>query len=136
MVDCQHFYETYWNNREKKGLLHAHGIDWIPPRIFIASSMFMKEKRASAYVVDISCGEGMLGEVLKKEYKGKLYIIGMDISEKALSYAADNYDKLFALNIEKENNNSISFSIFSFLIKKFIVFFFFITQKNCQRICF
>ena len=83
------FYEKYWNDRHSKGRIHTKNEVWIPVRINIAVRMiieniekFKQKERIS--VLDVGCGEGTVGKLLRKQLKNKILIFGCDISETIL----------------------------------------------------
>lgn len=52
-------------------------------------------------VLDIGCAKGFLGEIIKKEKKCKVY--GVEINKEIAKEASKRLDKVFCLNIEKED---------------------------------
>lgn len=93
------FYERYWQQRKKLGHLH-----WLPERVKIAAEMIVKDfsdnKKRKVHILDVGCGEGALGKLLKERLKEKTSIVGCDISKTALKEAADYYSDLFQIDIE------------------------------------
>lgn len=51
-------------------------------------------------VLDIGCATGYFGEILKKQGK---YVVGVDVSQKAINIAKRKLDKAYALDLEQEN---------------------------------
>jgi len=101
MGNARNFYEEYWQEREGKGRLHIKEGARVPLRIQIATSMiYKKDKRLTC--IDIGCGEGTLGKLLREKFGNNLYIIGCDISTTALKYAESCYDEIFQIDIESE----------------------------------
>ena len=99
------FYEEYWIQREKEGYLHTNSDMRLPYRIKIAVDMILRDFKAngnkSIRVLDIGCGEGAFGKLLTERLKDKVYIIGCDISDIALTRASSLYSCVFQADIEK-----------------------------------
>jgi len=55
-------------------------------------------------ILDIGCGDGTLGLALKK--KGA-YVVGCDISKKAIYLCKDKLDECFFFDVEKDNFNRL-----------------------------
>jgi len=106
MKDQKEFYEKYWNDRKTKGRLHTKNGMWIPQRINIAVRMIVEEvkfgRKSSVSVLDVGCGEGTLGKLLKEQLKDKVFVIGCDISDVILNEASIYYDKVFQVNVETD----------------------------------
>ncbi len=88
---AQRFYERYWEWRDENQYLYA---DAVPPRIDVALGALERLGRSDGIgstLVDVGCGEGTLGRVLRQAGLG-YRTVGLDISEKALSLARDHYD--------------------------------------------
>jgi len=77
-----------------------------PERLKIVCSMIRPDK-SPINVLDVGCGEGGLGMLLKKRYGSKVNIIGIDISEEALKLAEPFYDKLLQVDVENEDIRKI-----------------------------
>lgn len=79
---------------------------WIPERIKIAVNLIVKDlsfnKSKSIYVLDIGCGEGTLGKLLKEKLKDKVSIIGCDISDTILKAAFDYYSDVVQIDVETD----------------------------------
>ncbi len=58
-------------------------------------------KKNNSLVLDVGCGDGSLGEILKKEKNCTVY--GIDISSSSLNVAKKRIDKVYLLDLEKEN---------------------------------
>lgn len=97
------FYESYWREREEAQRLHTLAGMWLPPRIKIAISMIVTEQEGNISLLDVGCGEGVLGKVLRQQFEGTLYLVGVDISGTALRYASQYYDKVIEANIEMDD---------------------------------
>lgn len=98
--DTKEFYEGYWEARQEAQRLHTLDGMWIPARIKIAVSMIVPEQKRSVSLLDIGCGEGTLGKVLRQQLEGESYLVGADISGTALRHASRYYEKVVEANIE------------------------------------
>src|SRR3972149_1659248 len=98
------FYEEYWKQRENENYIHTNNDMWIQPRIKVAVDMILKNfdfsENKPISVIDIGCGEGTFGKLLREQLKDKVYIIGCDISDTALNRASFHYSYLFQVDIE------------------------------------
>jgi len=103
MEKMDKFYEDYWLYREKVGRIHTKDGMWVPERLSIASSMINKNDKKKIFCIDIGCGEGTMGKILREKFGSDLYIVGCDISENAIKLARLYYNKTFVLNIENDN---------------------------------
>lgn len=101
MGNAKHFYEGYWQERERINYLHINQDAWIPPRIQIAMCM-ISSKRGALNCIDVGCGEGTLGKLLKARFGQGVYVIGCDISDVALKHAAPYYDEVLQINVETD----------------------------------
>ncbi len=77
---------------------------WIPERIEIAIKMIDRNSKndKKISILDIGCGEGVLGKLLKELAPKKHEIFGTDIASTALKYAKEFYDGVYCVDIEKE----------------------------------
>jgi len=99
------FYEEYWKYRKKTGYLSQKKM---PDRLKIVCSMIKANNDKSGInVLDVGCGEGGLGMLLKEMYVDEINIFGVDISEEALELAKPYYNKIIQVDIENENINRI-----------------------------
>jgi len=103
LKDTKDFYESHWREREEAQRLHTLTGMWLPPRIKIAISMIMTERKGNISLLDVGCGEGALGKILRQQLEGKLYLVGVDISGTALRHASQYYDKVIEANIEMDD---------------------------------
>jgi 2-polyprenyl-3-methyl-5-hydroxy-6-metoxy-1,4-benzoquinol methylase len=105
----EEYYEAYWKYRISRARLHTKEGMWIPQRIRIALHMIMHAFRegpmSSVSVLDVGCGEGTMGKLIKEQFKGKPedapLLIGCDISNRALELARPYYKDVFKLDIER-----------------------------------
>jgi methionine biosynthesis protein MetW len=96
MTDMREFYEEYWKWRKETNYLYKK---WTPARFNITKSM-IQIKKTPTHILDIGCGEGTLGKLLKQEFGNKIYVVGVDISKTALDMASEYYDETYQLDIE------------------------------------
>src|SRR3990172_3815198 len=54
------------------------------------------------HVLDVGCGAGVTGEVLKKEYGAK-YVIGLEIDARAAQEAQRRLDEVIGGSVERED---------------------------------
>jgi len=100
------FYEEYWEYRKSVGKIHTEKNAYIPKRLKIALSMINdRESQSKINILDIGCGEGTLGMLLKEKSEN-YYTVGCDISEKSLELAEPYYDKTVLLNIDEDDPRS------------------------------
>ncbi|MBD3369491.1 methyltransferase domain-containing protein [Candidatus Fermentibacteria bacterium] len=109
MKDTTDFYEEYWRQREREGRLHILDGMWTHDRITIAVRMIQQTlpETRDISVLDIGCGEGALGEVLKASWGNKLELVGVDISSTALRHARNHYDDTICVNVESQELSHI-----------------------------
>jgi methionine biosynthesis protein MetW len=98
------FYEDYWKNRISQERIHTKEDMWVPQRISITVDMVVKDKRYGnnerISVLDIGCGEGTMGKLLKEHLGNKVSIVGCDISNTALKNAVIYYSNVHEIDIE------------------------------------
>jgi methionine biosynthesis protein MetW len=102
MSNPKNFYEDYWQKREKNNLLHVQKGVSIPPRIRIAFNMISGTNRV-LNCIDIGCGEGTLGKLLKAKFGKSIFLVGCDISNTALKYASRYYDEILQVDLESDD---------------------------------
>lgn len=100
MKDMKEFYEGYWRWRKETDYLYKQGP---PTRIVVTVSMIAVGKSSPTRVLDIGCGEGSLGKVLKERYGSGVYLVGTDISKQALELARQHYDEVYRNDAERED---------------------------------
>lgn len=104
MKDTAEFYDQYWKERASSDKLYYPEGSWVPLRLKIASQMvsdcFSGEKLS---VLDIGCGDGTLGKLLKDKLGDNIHIFGVDISEESIIHASKFYDKTLQFNAEKQD---------------------------------
>ena len=103
MKDMKDFYEEYWEWRE--GTRHL-AQNRMPNRLKIVCSMIEADKSV-VNVLDIGCGEGGVGMLLKGKYGTKVHIVGVDISQKSIEFAKPYYDKVIQADVENEDISTI-----------------------------
>ena len=104
----KNYYEGYWEYREKIDHLYK---DSIPKRLNLVNSFIKLD--GDVKILDVGCGEGSLGKLLKQNYGNHIHITGIDISEKALEMASNYYDETHRIDLENddisENFNQTNF---------------------------
>lgn len=100
------FYDKYWEQRKKEGYLQNKNNMLIAERIKIAVDMIIRDsariKDKKMYILDIGCGEGALGKLLKERLKERVFIIGCDIADTALKEVSDDYSDVFQIDVETD----------------------------------
>lgn len=99
------FYENYWNWRKNKYDYRKKGI--VPNRIDNAVKLILSDsnKKNVLNVLDVGCGEGILGEEIGKGTKNSVFVCGVDISDNALETAKAHYNENHQIDVD---TNSIS----------------------------
>jgi len=95
------FYEKYWIWRTKEYDYRKKGV--IPDRIKAALDFIQSNSKARGdiKILDVGCGEGILGEQVKRLNK-KIKIYGVDISQIALENAKKYYDDVYQIDVDDE----------------------------------
>lgn len=96
------FYEKYWAWRSEEYDYHKKGV--IPDRIKAALDFIQSDSKARKHIkiLDVGCGEGLLGEKVKKRLNKKIKIYGVDISQIALENAKTYYDDVYQIDVDNE----------------------------------
>ena len=94
MRDTKEFYEHYWQWRRAEGHLN----NAIPERLRVALRLWPGQ---AGRVLDIGCGEGTLGRLLRERGNAP-ELVGVDISNEVLALAGPHYDRVVQANIEHE----------------------------------
>jgi 2-polyprenyl-3-methyl-5-hydroxy-6-metoxy-1,4-benzoquinol methylase len=97
MENMHDFYNSYWEYSKKIGHLAHEGTP--PRRLLIAQSMVTSNKEPFE-LLDIGCGGGGLGRIIRNTFGNQVRLTGVDISDVALEMAAKQYDKVIKSNIE------------------------------------
>jgi methionine biosynthesis protein MetW len=100
MKDMKEFYEGYWKWRKDTDYLYKQGP---PKRVAVAASMVSPVDGHPTRVLDIGCGEGSLGRILKERYGPDIHLVGTDISEQALELARQHYDEVYRNDAENQD---------------------------------
>lgn len=99
--DAAGFYERYWAHREARGDVAA------------ANRVKLRHEQAAAYlrraigdqggaaVLDVGCGDGVLGEVLGKAGVG-WRVTGVDLAERAVELAAGWYERVRRFDLDRD----------------------------------
>ena len=97
MTDTQPFYEEYWKRRQQSDYLYR---EQVPARLYAVLDFIKAEGPEPLRVLDMGCGEGTLGRLLGEKLGGRVYRVGLDLSETALEMAAAHYDAVHQANLE------------------------------------
>lgn len=97
MVDTKQFYEEYWESRNQSNYLYRQRI---PARLYAVLDFIAAEGPGPARVLDMGCGEGTLGRLLREKFNNRVYRVGLDLSETALQMASAHYDETYQVNLE------------------------------------
>lgn len=100
------FYEGYWQHRINSHYIHTRDGMWIPERIHAMLRLIGSPTR-SLKVLDVGCGEGTAGKLLKEKYANKVHLTGIDISNTALTMARNFYDKVVEFDADSESLSQI-----------------------------
>lgn len=98
MRDVQQFYESYWRWRRESNRLNAH----VPERLFAALRLLEHGHAPQQRVLDLGCGEGTFGRLLRERGAKDTEVVGVDVSSQALELAAQHYDQVYRSNVEQE----------------------------------
>lgn len=98
MTGMREFYENYWQHRVDTDYLYE---DTTPVRIQNTADILRELNPDS--VLDVACGEGTLGKLIKKETS----IMGCDISSKALEVADEYYQETAQIDVEADNLSGV-----------------------------
>ena len=99
--DFKDFYEEYWDFRKKIGKVHTKKGYYVPARLKAVISMMPDEARRIK-VLDMGCGEGALGMLLREKFKD-VYSVGCDISENTVELARPFYDRTIQVDLDSDN---------------------------------
>ncbi len=99
MRDTQQFYEAYWQWRRTHNRLQTAN-----PRERIRAAIRLMDTGGVPVqrVLDVGCGEGSLGRVLRERNTG-LHLTGIDIAATALALAEPHYDRVYQVNLDADN---------------------------------
>lgn len=97
------YYNDYWTYRKSEGRIHTQDGMWIPRRIRLTTDWIAADIAArgasSASILDVGCGEGTTGKMVKEKTKADLRLWGCDISTTALDMAKEHYAEVFQMDI-------------------------------------
>jgi 2-polyprenyl-3-methyl-5-hydroxy-6-metoxy-1,4-benzoquinol methylase len=96
------FYEKYWQHRINTHYIHTQNGMWIPQRVYAAFGMINASSKPIS-VLDIGCGEGTLGKMLKDRMGDRVFMMGLDISSTALKMASAFYDKVAEFDADTDS---------------------------------
>jgi len=119
MPKMNDFYEEYWRWREDNWNLHKMGI--VAERHKFAVKVICEELKINSTkeninVLDIGCGEGIFGKILRERVKSGVSIVGVDISKKAIELSKPFYDEVHTLNVDEVRLSNIFNTKFNFVI--------------------
>jgi|MTBAKSStandDraft_2_1061841.scaffolds.fasta_scaffold24552_3 methionine biosynthesis protein MetW len=97
----KNFYEEYWDFRKKIGKIHTKNGYYIPDRLKAVTSM-IQVKPNGLKVLDMGCGEGTLGMLLKEKFKD-IYTVGCDISDNTVELARPFYDRTLQIDLDTDD---------------------------------
>ncbi|MBC8076651.1 MAG: class I SAM-dependent methyltransferase [Chloroflexales bacterium] len=103
MHDTKEFYERYWQWRRAAGHLNSS----VPERLRIALRLLAAHQQQAGRVLDIGCGEGTLGQLVRAQLTTSSSnrapeLVGVDIANEVLELARPHYDRVVQANIEHE----------------------------------
>jgi 2-polyprenyl-3-methyl-5-hydroxy-6-metoxy-1,4-benzoquinol methylase len=105
MKDLGKFYEEYWSYRERDFDYRKMGI--LPDRFKIAvgfvSEDLLQKQKDRILLLDIGCGEGITGELLRGKLGNRVSTVGLDISEGVLKQAEQFYDEIYQIDVDSES---------------------------------
>jgi len=123
-MDFRSYYERYWNDRKEKKSESIEPIRSIIPKFLVKYSSYgaiLHQVSEKSHVLDIGCGDGNVSSLYLT--KG-CTVTGIDISEKALKYAAGQGIKILKYNINEIplpiKNESFDIVIFSDVLEHVI----------------
>jgi 2-polyprenyl-3-methyl-5-hydroxy-6-metoxy-1,4-benzoquinol methylase len=97
MENMHDFYNSYWEYSKRIGHLAHEGTP--PGRLLIAQSMITLNRKPLE-LLDVGCGGGGLGRIIRDKFGDQVRLTGVDISGVALEMAAKQYDHVIKSNIE------------------------------------
>lgn len=100
------FYEGYWQHRINSHYIHTQDGMWTPERVHAALRMIGTPIR-SIKVLDVGCGEGTVGKMLKEKLHHNVSLQGLDISATALQMASAFYDKVAEFDADSDSLSQI-----------------------------
>jgi len=100
------FYEGYWQHRIDSHYIHTRDGMWVPERVYAALRLLGTPSQPIK-VLDVGCGEGTVGKLLKEKLGNKVHITGLDISATALQMASAFYDRVAEFDADSDSLNEI-----------------------------
>jgi 2-polyprenyl-3-methyl-5-hydroxy-6-metoxy-1,4-benzoquinol methylase len=102
----KNFYEGYWQHRIKTDYIHTQDGMWVPERVYAALRMIGAPTKPIR-VLDVGCGEGTVGKMLKTKLSHNVSLTGLDISATALQMAAAFYDNVAEFDADADSLEQI-----------------------------
>lgn len=79
---------------------------WVPERVYAALRLLGTPSQPIK-VLDVGCGEGTVGKMLKEKLGNKVHITGLDISATALQMASTFYDRVAEFDADADSLQEI-----------------------------
>lgn len=102
----KNFYEGYWQHRIDSQYIHTRDGMWVPERVYAALRLIGTPTQ-SIKVLDVGCGEGTVGKILKEQWGNKVHLTGLDISTTALQMASAYYDRVTEFDADADSLQEI-----------------------------
>lgn len=96
------FYEGYWQHRINSQYIHTRDGMWVPERVYAALRLLGTPSQLIK-VLDVGCGEGTVGKMLKERLGTKVQLTGLDISTTALQMASAFYDRVAEFDADADS---------------------------------
>ena len=101
------FYEGYWQHRIASQYIHTRDGMWVPERVYATLRLIGSPNNRPLKILDVGCGEGTVGKLLKEKHANKVHLTGIDISKTALEMAGSFYDKVAEFDADSDSFSSI-----------------------------
>lgn len=98
MRDTGQFYEAYWRWRRKHNRLDTD----VRERVYAAYRFLNPDQHPKQRVLDIGCGEGSLGRLLREHAHNDVKLVGIDIAAAALALANPYYNHIYQVNLDQD----------------------------------
>lgn len=97
MTGASEFYDRYWDFRRGRGDTAAK--NRVKLRHEQATEFLTQRLPAGARLIDLGCGDGIMGQLLTP---GGYEVTGADVSERALSLAAEYYAEVQRFDLDRD----------------------------------